>query len=763
MTKNNALFYTLLLLSLLQVPVFQVLAQNIPVGTWRTHAAYNQAFSVARAGDKIYAGTSGGLFYYDLSFNNVQIVSKLDGLSETDISKLGYDTLSGNLLIAYANGNIDLLKDNAVKNLNFILQSQALTDKRLNHLLFAGKTAYLAYNFGVVVLDLQRQEIKETWRNLGAGGSEVAVYSSAVLKDSILLATSQGILAASQSANLQDFNSWKTLGTANGLPANRTTTSLAGNGTTLYAGIQNEGIFSYANGKFTQLSLSADFSTINNLQFSGNRLTVFLPNKILLQNPDGSFQTLTDALLASPQEMTTTSGKRWIADAINGLLLADNTGFQVILPGSPYRREVFRLYSYNENIVAVSGGYAGSTPASNKAGYYVFNEGEWKNYNKNQPQPAQKIPDVADLNAAVFNPADGNLYLASFGNGLLESKPDGTFEVFTNKNSTLLPAAGTTNSVRISGLAADADGNVWMCNFGVAAGQPSLHELKKDRTFQAYLPNSSLAAYATELLIDGNNYKWLLISPAFGGGIVVFDDKTGKTRYLTSGVGRGGLPDAQVNDLLLDTDGAVWAATAKGVAVYYNTYQIFETATDAILPVYEKNYLLRQEVATALALDGGNRKWIGTKSGIWLFSSDGTQLFNHFTTANSPLPSDNITSIALEPVTGEVFVATDKGMVSYRGTGTVSDGTNQDVKVFPNPVRPGFQGVVSISGLATNATVKITDASGRLVFQTVANGGTAVWNVQDYKSRRAMPGIYLIFSALPDGTQGFVGKIAVIE
>ncbi|MBC8110385.1 MAG: T9SS type A sorting domain-containing protein, partial [Verrucomicrobia bacterium] len=466
---------------------------------------------------------------------------------------------------------------------------------------------------------------------------------------------------------------------------------------------------------------------------------------------------ITDPILANPQEVVLVNNLLWTADAENGLLLRQNGVFQSFLPNAPFRNETFELYTYDDNVVTLGGGYnTSATPDNSSAGFYIFKDGNWQNFNKNQTLPSQKIPDVKDLVAAAYSPATQNLYLASFGDGLLLKKPDQTFEVFNQNNSPL--RTDITNRVKVTGLATDAESNVWVINYGVS--QTPLHVRKTDNTWQSFNVGTSLAASAVEILIDQTNYKWLRINTS-EGGIIIFDEKTQRNRYLTTGSGRGNLPGQSVYSMALDKDGAVWLGTERGIAVLFNTSQAF--LEDISLPFFENRPLLREEIVTAIAVDGGNRKWIGTRTGLWLFNADGSQLIERFTTNNSPLPSNIVQSIGIQPITGEVFVATDKGLVSYRGSSTISDGTNQQVKVFPNPVRFGFQGLVGISGLASNATVKITDVTGRLVYQTQANGGTAIWNVQDYKSRQAKTGIYLIFSALPDGTQGFVGKMAVIE
>ena len=161
-------------------------------------------------------------------------------------------------------------------------------------------------------------------------------------------------------------------------------------------------------------------------------------------------------------------------------------------------------------------------------------------------------------------------------------------------------------------------------------------------------------------------------------------------------------------------------------------------------------------------MDGGDRKWFGTDHGLWLFSPDADEALLHFTTANSPLPSNRIVDVAVNDKTGEVFVATDAGLVSYRGAATVTEGAPSCAQAFPNPVRPGFNGQVGISGLANNAQVKITDVAGKLVYSTRATGGAVTWDLNDANGRRVRSGVYLVLSADANGSNGCVSKVAVL-
>jgi ligand-binding sensor domain-containing protein len=452
-----------------------------------------------------------------------------------------------------------------------------------------------------------------------------------------------------------------------------------------------------------------------------------------------------------------------VADASNGLVSNYAGDFQSLIPNGPAGSQTWGLLSYDKQILALSGGYAATSflPLNQTSGFYIFTPSGWVNYTHVSPDPTQRIPPVKDLVTAVYNPFDKNLYLGSFGEGVLIARPDGSFEQWNAGNSPL--QSNAEGNTPITGLATDAEGNVWITSFGASADQPSLYIRRQNNTWQSYTFTNTAAKRPLSLLVDDNNVKWMrLASPS--GGIWVFDEKENRSRYLSTTLGQGGLPSNQVNSLVKDKEGQIWVGTDRGVALFFNPFAVFSNAAfDALTPIFERRPLLNNEVVTSIAIDGGNRKWLGTRNGLWLFNADASELVFQFTSQNSPLLSNNILDIAIQPATGEVFIATDKGIVSYRGTATEGEAVHGQVKVFPNPVRPDFAGLVGISGLVNNAIVKITDVSGRLMYETRAQGSTAVWNVKDYTGRRASTGIYLIFSSDAEGKETLVTKIAVIE
>jgi Two component regulator propeller len=240
-------------------------------------------------------------------------------------------------------------------------------------------------------------------------------------------------------------------------------------------------------------------------------------------------------------------------------------------------------------------------------------------------------------------------------------------------------------------------------------------------------------------------------------------------RRLTSGKGSGGLPSNEVYCLAEDDDGQIWVGTNQGVAVFYSPENIFNSNAQDAEQIYitqdgNTQLLLETELIQCITIDGANRKWIGTETGgVFLMSADGKEQLAHFTALNSPLPSNNVSSISINGLTGEVFIGTDIGLVSYKGTATEGLEQFTDVYAYPNPVRSGYTGTIAIKGLVKNCDVKITDMNGTVVYQTTALGGQAIWDGNNFEGKRANSGIYLVFMANEDGTQKHVAKICFIN
>jgi hypothetical protein len=304
-----------------------------------------------------------------------------------------------------------------------------------------------------------------------------------------------------------------------------------------------------------------------------------------------------------------------------------------------------------------------------------------------------------------------------------------------------------------------ANGKVWITDFGkglMAYESGGFVNYKPFRTDTLYQNRKD------RIIVDLDKNQWQI---ADFGGILVKNSK-GQLKDLSTSKGNGALPNADVRTLSLDRDGSIWVGTATGVCVFDNPSGVFKNANyDAYTPIFDRKKLLSKETITSIAVDAGNRKWMGTTNGLYLFNNDGTELVSYFEEKTSPLPSNKITYIEIEPKSGEVFIRTEKGMISYTGTANEAPDSQIDseVKVFPNPVRPEYNGTIGISGLTENAFIKITDIAGRLVYETRANGGLAVWDGRMLNGNRAETGIYLIFSNNAKGEETLVSKLAIVK
>ncbi len=741
-----------------------IFAQNIPLGTWRTHANYQATRRIAPTPEKIFCATTQGLFSLDRSDQSLETLSKISGLSENVVTEIAYHTPTQNLLIVFQNSNINLLKDNTLTEIALIRDANLTGSKTINDIFFEGDIAYLSADFGVVLLDVRQNVVLETWRNLGQSGERLAIKASTISQDSVLLASEEGILIASRQSNLLDFNNWQFFDTQNGLP-NAVPIGIVSRGGAVYAAYQNEGIYKYTHQGTWQVLNSPSFSSINHLDLAQENLLVSLQGQFWRINQAEEIEVVNNALFNQVQQtLQDEAGTLWLADSQNGLLGNLQGNFQAYFPNNPARPENQSVNYLNGKMIVSAGGFTSNyTPQNQPYGFYTFEDGFWKNYNAFDTRFSENIPPLNDLVQATYSTRTQSYYFASFGQGVLLQNSEDAFEVLDLNTSNSTWQADEDGLLRIADVKADNRGGIWLAQHSVRAGQAALHQINDEGIWQSFTPSFAAGRHPLGILIDFNQNKWLRLTPERGGGIWVFNEEGNRSRYLTTQVNEGNLPSQSINALAQDRNGQMWIGTNQGIAVFLNPNAVFEGAVNAITPIFELRPLLRAEVINAIAIDGGNRKWIATNNGLWLFSPDGSALVYHFTTENSPLGTNIILDLSINPQTGEVFIITAQGLFSYRGTATAGTITHQNVKVFPNPVRPNFNGLVGISGLVENANVKITDISGRLFYETRAEGGSASWDLNDYSGVRAKAGIYLIFSSNFDGSETLVSKLAVLE
>lgn len=761
------LFSIISFISVLAIPSIMY-SQDRPIGYWRSHLPYNTAFSIASDGITIFVATERSFYTSNLATSELTSYSKVDGMSDVDMSYLAYDTISNTVVLAYENSNIDLFKDNSFFNIPDLKIKSVTGSKRINHIYTHDGIAYLSTDLGIVVINLDKKEIKETY-TFNRDAQILPINGFISSGNYFYAATEKGLYrAAMNSINLQDFSAWTPIDTSRNL------LSLAAIQDKVVT-ITDDSLF-YIDNSGLKYIYKSD-SSLRHLDacFNGFWLTEYYTKtfngKAKKLNLNFQFVDSFNTTGFARQVIEPIAKTTWIADEFSGLKKRDSLNteyYNTTLPEGPNSNTSFDIYANNDELWIAHGGYDQFLIFSNnKTGISHFEGEKWKGYAIYQYPP---FGDSTYDFTEIIKGADGTVYAGSNQSGLFELRTDGSYR-YHKQNSIIDESLTAPGKYRVMGLTFDKDGNLWGCLLG------GLHELfvktKDGNWYEFSVPIGRPYPHAAaHLVIDDDNQKWFA-SPS-GGGLIVYDDNNtienpsdDKYRQLLSGKGAGGLPDNEVYCLAKDKTGAIWVGTGNGIGIINCPGQVIAGQCEAELRIVQYDqfagYLFQNEVIRALAVDGANRKWIGTNNGVWLISADGDKIIYRFTAENSPLPSNQIQKITIDPITGTVYIGTDLGLISYR-SGAVDGGTeNKNVTTFPNPVPSGYAGTIAIRGLVDNADVRITDISGQLVYRTKALGGQAVWNGLDYTGRRPQSGVYLIFITNKDGSQTHVGKMVFME
>ncbi len=762
-------FIVILFFSLIRLSHAQGENPITPIGFWRDHINYQNTIQVVKGGENIYAATKDALFYVEPD-GEMHRLSKANGLNDIGISAIAWDETSKQLIIAYTNSNLDIIRESNIKNISDILRSTTSGDKTIYHIYTNNNFAYLSTGLGIIVIDLIKYEVKDTWR-IGNSGNNVKVNAFTSDAGFYYAATQEGLKRASAtSTNLANFSSWQNMSGVNGLSsgsvasvvnlANKIITQkndslfvLTGNTWNLF--------YTEINWQITSITSSSDKLLATQLNASGN-------SRIIQLNINGTVDKTiaVPAVISSPLSAIADGNAVWVADFFGGLSKHASSVERYIPNGPPGTASGEMIYHNNTIYVAAGEVNDAWNYQYNRNGIYFFGNDTWsyKGY-FNTPQ----FDSVLDFTTLAIDPKDESLWGGSYGGGLANIAGN-TIKIYKQQNSTLQPAIGDPGSYRVSGLAFDQLGNLWIANYGASQ---NLHVRKSDGTFKSFsIPFFHFENAVSQVLIDDHNQVWM-VSPRGNGVFVLNHNNTidnmadDKWKYLRTGIGNGNLPGNNVFTLAKDKNGFIWVGSDKGIGIVQCPENIFTSGCDAILPIVQQDqftgYLFQNEEVRAIAVDAANRKWIGTRNGTWLISAEGEKTIYRFTENNSPLLSNDIKRIVINNATGEVFFSTFKGITSFRSTATAPSGElNEKVLVFPNPVPPNYNGTIAIKGLPENSLVKIAELNGRLIYQTRSLGGQAVWNGRNYKGESIASGVYLVIARTDEGNEKIVTKIVMV-
>ena len=717
---------------------------QIPVGTWRDHLSWNTAEAVAVAGKKVYCSNGVGICIYDPSTHNLVKLTKINGLNDAGITAMQYAPAMDVVVTGYANGNLDVVAGKNIYNISEIKQSNLYANKRINHIYISEKYAYLSCAFGVVAVDLQLRKVRDTPYIIGDNNIPVEISAFTEYNGHFYAATAHGLKRAdSQSRSLPDVSVWEKVD----VPVSASMIKqMVSTNQSLYICDTDEKIFVYDGSQWNSLILPYAVEKIHRLTISGNNLLVSASDAVFIYHATTNLLQNTIPSVVAHDAAVDDDGVCWIADNRQGLVQwrsADNISFYV--PDGPASNRATAL-RFKADRLLVAGGDK----------IHTFHANQWSSFG------LEGAYDFTDVD--LFGNQPETYYVTSWGGGMYVFENGVMKTQYTENNSSLV--SDNSGNVLCGGLSIDAENKLWVSN----GKQASLFSAGQWKALP-WRAASDMGRFT------GDNFGQIWTAQG-NNGLLVFNkikSEQGQSSAYHSFYPydyNGSAPVRMSNRIASTPDGIIWVATTQG-PVYYKDPSVIlnDEGTKGAHPIRTGNdepshlyALLGSENILSVAIDGAYRKWFGTETaGVFLIAENNVSDVKHFTVGNSPLFSNKVHDIAINDRTGEVFFATEYGIVAYRGD-AVSSGENfGKVYAFPNPVRPEYQGEITITGLIRDADVKITDIAGNLVYQTRTLGGQAVWNGRNQQGRRVATGTYLIFCTNDDGSKTNVTKILFIR
>lgn len=748
-------------------------AQGQAIGSWTAYPALCNATYNEPADNKIYSLTDGNLYSYNTTDTEVYIYTRLNGLNDNQIAFIRYVDDTQKLVVAYEDGNIDLIyPDDDVRNMN-ALKDKGYTSLTINNLCVQDEMVYICTNFGVVELNTDQEVFENTY------SLDLDVRCVALNADTIFLSTGNAFYAGNRGLNLLDANNWEYQNTNNVQQMAFFDGQLIGYKT-------NRGIVKINTKNFTLQTLCPDtmsyYSLRNGVMIAGNQKNIYILKSLT------NIETISQE--NTFQHLAYDGNTLWASQGLNGLQSYNLSNASLtptmtaLVPNSPVRDYFFNMhYTDDGERLLVAGSEQNYSDEVRDGTLMYYQDETWYNFKEDSIEE-QTGKTYTDLTCLAQDPLDDSHHFAgSARHGLYEYRDLTFVENYDATNSPLQSALGKTSNdyVRTDALQYDSEGNLWMAN---AETDTIITVLKNDGSWaRLYYEELEDAPNCTQIQFDSKGRLWMNSKRLSWNGLFVLDyngtidDTTDDTHLKRDEVINQDGTEYDVyyfNCFTIDKNEQIWVGTSTGLFIIEDpdefiydddfTYTQIKIARDDGTDYAD--YLLNGVDISAIAVDGANRKWIGTSTdGIYLVSEDGQETLQHFTSDNSPMPSDRIESIAVNNQTGEVMIGTYLGLVSY--TADATEATDEleksNVRVWPNPVRPDYNGVITVDGLTYNAEVKITTVTGQLVASGRSSGGRFTWDGKDGRGRRVASGVYNIISTNQEGKKAVVNRVTFIH
>jgi hypothetical protein len=774
----------LAILFLLTICVSSIHAQSA-MGEWTLHVPNREALGVVNHNNMVYAAFLSGVLAYDLDAKEKSLLTYVNSLSDVSLSTIGIEPISGTIVVGYVNGNVDLLTENRTDNIPYIKLAQIQGVKTIQRIVSRNGKIYAATGFGIVVIDPSKREVKETFYPTV---NNEGIWDIGFSGDTIFaLTNTQLIYANINNPALGDFNNW-TQDSRVPLNLDETYKDLEiVNGNLFISkdepGFGLDSVFVVQSNGISPIGYQPFSFELNSLTTIDNKLTVNLDGGVFTynQNYDGfsyGYNTYSENVFVNANGSFKQNGNVYIADNYYGLVkVGSDFSVEMISFNGPPKNNFYSMDWKDEKLVVTGGGLSGTYYTFNNSGIYSLEDEKWDLYASENISAFDTL-EFFDCLAASINPTNTDeIAIATYSGAPLNivNKDKELIGQYDADNSPLEKTILNNGYTMVSDVEYDDDGNLWMVN---SYASQTLKCLKANKEWLSFdLGPNSKNTITGDLIIDYNSNLWLAIE---GKGLFAYDyngtlDNTSddKVQNIFKSNLTENLPSNSIRAIAVDFDDEIWIGTDNGFAIIYSSDNVFESTQPQFLPQrikleFEGNveYLLGSTAINDIEVDGGNRKWLATEgSGIFLLSPDGLTIIANYTTENSSLISNNVFDLEIDHKTGEVYIITENGMISLRTDASYEDPNYSDVRVFPNPVRPEFEGLITIQGIRYNSDVKFTDLAGNLVYKTTSNGGTAVWNGENLNGEKVTSGVYLIWTAPNDRDRKGrkVGKVVIIN
>lgn len=789
MSKRILAFITIIACSCLGL-----IRAQLAVGNWQIYSSIGDPVKVIDTEERVYFVSGISLFSFDKVTEEVEAYNKNNQLNDTEVSSIYYNHDKNYLVVVYANSNIDILYDNGkVYNIPDIKNAIMTASKTINDVKFYDNRIYMATDFGIVVLNDEKYEVSESYNY----GQKVNLVGAC--NNYWFMVTSNAIYYIESDAVKYNLDNWKILESVAGttiyelLPFNDKYLFYSKNGTIYFYEIGESALslLGSLNLGVTHIDKYYDTFILRGLVYVVFCKPEIVNGALQFENVF-NFQNQSDYLVNVETSSYEKDKSIW-ALGEHGLCHFSMDGGQVTFLKEPFLPHVLNVadpwnLTINDNklYVSNSGPRLGTEDQYVKTRISVLDQNEWSLIDVGE------VPLVNNKHASylyssynmAFDPDDPSLfYIGTWFEGMYKIKENECVGHYTHLNSPF-----QLNWVlSVPYITFDEHKNLWVSSVPYLYMLPrekqsvSTDELTINDWYQFDYPEIANNKYAKLLIPKHSTAKWV-VKGSWEGSIFVFDDKgtynttaDDKTKNFVSFVDQDNktFTPNYYTCIAEDNNGQIWIGTTVGPIVITNPNNVFNDNFRCTRIKIARNdgtdnadYLLQNIEITDIFVDGANRKWIGTtESGLYVVSADGSEILEHFTTENSQLPSNYITEVVVDPITGVAYVGTTSGLAAYRSDAVQASEDFSSVYAFPNPVRPDYEGWISVTGLMDNSLVKITDVSGNLFFEGYSNGGQISWDGRDRNGNRVKTGVYLVFaSSTATGKQsGVVTKILVVN